>query len=174
MTTLDSIRWGDAENVSFVVPAIALTPIVAPTKSQLVHAVWHWPLTWTVAIVVIPQFISTEGATFTLSIEVTIGVGASVASFTIPIDLAPPYAPVFLQQFFPSQDLQMKATLRGTPTGTAGATENLFVGLFAAPMTEPHAMTQMLESLTGAPTGNPQRSMEGIGIHEAPPYYQPR
>lgn len=177
MTTLSSIRWGDAENLEFVVPALALTPIVAPTKSQLVAAHWNWPLTWTVGVVLIPQFAATETATFSVDLLVTMGVGASVATFPVTYTLAPvagAYLPVFDQKFFPSQDLQMKAQIRGVPTGPAGATENLFVGLFAAPLTEPHAMTRVLETLTGTPEGNPQRFMEGIGHHEQPPYYQPR
>jgi hypothetical protein len=172
MTTLSSIRWGDAQGLELNVGA---TGIVNASSSQLVHATWHWPLTWTVAVILIPQFQATEAGAFTVTIQAVLGVGQAAQPFALTYAFAaPPYTPIFDQRFLPSQDLQLKATVTGVSTLGPGTVEGLQVGLFAAPMTEPHAMTRMLEELSGQPQGNPQRFMEGIGLHEAPPYYQPR
>lgn len=172
MTTLSSVRWGDAQGLELVVGP---TGIVNAQSSQLVHATWKWPLTWVVAVILIPQFQATEAGTFTVTVQAVIGVGAGAQPFNLTYAFpAAPYVPVFDQKFFPSQDLQIRASVTGVSTLAPGTVEGLQVGLFAAPLTEPHAMTQLLEQVQGSPENNPQRFMEGIGIHEAPPYYQPR
>jgi hypothetical protein len=148
MTALDTLRWGDTGD--FVIPGTG--PETTPRVSkQLVQASWRWPLTWAVQFNMVPNFSATETATFVATFLVTVGVGQATFTYPQVYTFAPAagvYSPIRDQQLIPAENLQIILTsLTGVKTTTTQ--ENFAFAVFAAPMTEPHAMTELLEEVRG-------------------------
>jgi hypothetical protein len=74
------------------------------------------------------------------------------------------------QRFLPGQDVQISASVSGTPK--VGSTQSFQLGFFGAPMTEPHAPTEALEALRGTPEKVPEWMREGFP--DEPLQYGPR
>jgi hypothetical protein len=149
---LDTIRWGDTQQLVYQAGSQDVAQNIA-TK-QLISARWRWPLTWTVLVIIVPSFGSLESATFTLTIIVQVGCGSAMVQYPIPYTIAPVggvYVAQSAQLFIPAHDLQMGAVLTGTPVNSAAGAVSCT--LLTAPMTEPHAPTQTMETLRGSQPG---------------------
>lgn len=146
-TALDTLRWGDCQNVAIVNPALAAATQM--TTKQLAQARWRWPLVWGLRISIEPQMAVGETLTFTVTFQVTIGSGQNTANvyFVYLLTAANGYAPItdFLQ--LPAQDVQVQCTV--SSPGGSGLTDNIRVGAFLAPVTEPHATTHLYEIASG-------------------------
>jgi hypothetical protein len=165
----DTLRWGDTDHrpINKTGPA----EVVAFQSRQLVNAHWRWPLTWCVVTSIQPQMAAGEAGTFTVSIAFNVGLGQANSGFAIPFALtaAGLYAPVFDQRFIPAQDLQINAFIVGT--STIAAQENIQISVWVAPMTEPHAMTHILERMGGDPPRG-EHSWMGPGFTPEPLEYR--
>lgn len=146
MTAHDTLRWGDVESFR-----MRSGENLNVTSKQLLQAHWRWPLTWTVQFIALPSIdLVNETSTFTLTFRVTVGVGQAQITYPLVYTFAPPtFAQVVDQKFIPAQDLQIIATLTGTVAALVKE-ESMVVATFAAPMTEPHAMTHLLDHHEGA------------------------
>jgi hypothetical protein len=148
MTVHDTLRWGDVETL--VIHA-AVGEIPTLTSKQLASAHWRWPLTWTVLLPMTAMLEPAETADVIVTIEYTVGVGQAMVTYTedFTITHASGYAPLSPQRFIPAQDIQIRAFVTTSKTPTGLADESVQVGCMIAPMTEPHAMTELLEHEVG-------------------------
>jgi hypothetical protein len=170
----DTLRWGDSQTLEGL-ETLAGGESDQVISKQMVAAHWRWPLSWNLWVAFVPIFDSTETATFTATLNVTIGVGQAIMTFPISYALAPTagvYVPVFDQKLVPAQDLQIRVEVTGkaaltNPTGT----DSLTVGLFVAPQTEPHAFTMLMDRIvSGERPDNVPWMQEGFT--EAPMGYR--
>ena len=143
MTAHDTLRWGDTRGFQLSAGEAATD---TPTQ-QLVAAHWDYPITWTVLLVMTPQLTGAEVNPFTVTYNVTVGVGQGTHTYPLTYDFIAGgfYAPISDQKFIPAQDLQINALLTGNPSNNEG----FQIGAFAAPMTEPHAMREIGRILRG-------------------------
>jgi len=151
-TSLETLRWGDAQTATIVSPALAALTQVQ-TK-QLAQARWRWPLTWGLRFSIEPQVAAGETTTFTVDFSVTIGSGQNSATvhFVYLLTMANAYAPITDFQQLPAQDVQV--TCMVSNPGGSGLTSNIRVGAFLAPITEQHAARGMYEAhVEGEPEG---------------------
>ena len=185
-TALDTLRWGDAQNVQIVNGALAIETV--SITRQLAQARWRWPLMWGLRIGITPQVGNGETLTFTVQYKVTIGCGQNSADMFFNYTIAPAaglYLPVTDFIELPAQDIQVIATVNSP--GGSGVTDNFQVSAFLAPTTEPHAMTHLFEHLVeGDPEGvrwttehhQPSAAQPGTGlgfpINPDPLHYQRR
>jgi hypothetical protein len=162
---LDTLRWGDSRAIVFTAQSgdnIPAFPII-----QLVKAQWRWPLLWGLRLVIVPSFDATETAAFSVAVQVTLGAGQNSTTATFTYALTHPY-PVCVNDFIelPASDIQVTATLTGVPAAN-DVQENVTIGAYVAPTTEPHAMTHLFEALVEkAPQG--QRWMQDYPSGGAP------
>jgi hypothetical protein len=145
MSAHDTLRWGDTQS-------IPVTAGEAPSSQtrQLLQLHWRWPLSWTVLLVMVPQFGPAENQTFLVTWQVTIGIGQAIQTFPLLYTFAPSggvYAPQTPTLTIPAENLQMIATLTTVAGGAANDTDYMLVGAFGAPVTEPHAMTSLRDGL---------------------------
>lgn len=155
----DTLRWGGMFGMSFAAaptnPSLAddFARAQAHSGLQLVNAHWRWPLSWRLALVIVPRFDPTETGSVTVTYDVTIGSGDAQMTFTrallVAANAGGTYDPVIDNVLaLPACDLLIRA--RGllmpdnAPLGGPGALE---IGAFVAPETEPHTALAMLECL---------------------------
>lgn len=165
-TALDTLRWGDAQNATIVNPSLAAVTQVQ-TK-QLAQARWRYPLLWGLRISIEPQMAEGETLTFTVTYQVILGAGQTSANVYFPYTLAPTggiYLPITDFQQVPAQDVQVICSV--SSPGGSGLTDNIRVGAFLAPLTEPHAGAELVEMLSGDSPG--MRWMDG---NPHPPSHQ--
>jgi len=187
-TATDTLRWGDCQNVTLVNSALA--HVVTMQSKQLAQARWRWPLLWGMRVSIEPQIAAGETLTFTVTFQVTIGSGQNTAtvSFVYLLTAANGYAPITDFQQLPAQDIQVTCTV--SSPGGSGLTDNIRVGAFLAPVTEPHAMTHVYEMMSGEadapgarwmtehhgsdPDGPQPGTGQGFPINPDPLHYQRR
>lgn len=159
-SSLDTLRWGDIETVS--VPAAGET-LFSQTK-QLVQAHWRWPLAWAVQVSLVLDFgaVITETTTFFLDVEFTVGSGQAKMTYTETFSstAAAGYPDIAVSRTIPAQDLQIRATVRTAGAVTQVAQAN--IGCMVAPVTEPHAMTEVLRVVEGQAAGQVEWMREGF------------
>jgi hypothetical protein len=153
MSSVTTRRWGDSQQI--LVSGIQEESANVYTK-QLLSCHWRWPLTWCVQLIMWPHLPVTETRTFEVDWEFQIGCGQAVAYLPFTYLFVPGvggvYAPVTDQKFIPAENLQAIASVGVDSPGTTGPNDYFTISAFAAPQTEPHAMTQLLEHVRG--TGN--------------------
>jgi len=144
-----TLRWGDTENLIGGLNAPGTTEGAGTaTSKQLVAAHWRWPITWNVQFVLIPA-LPGETQIFDVDLQLTIGVGQAMMQFdkTYVLQRTGGVYLEILDNFnLPAQDIQSQVFInaRGAQTGTNNSIQ---VGMFVAPMTEPHAMTAVLDEM---------------------------
>ncbi len=125
----------------------------------------------------VPQFDSTETGTFTAEFLMTLGVGQGEMQTQLRYTISPTggvYLPQNQQMLVPAQDLQLTVRVTGTATvSNPNGQDNLLVGAFIAPQTEPHAMTAMFE-LTVEGKGPEPVEWMGPGFTPQPLHYRNR
>jgi hypothetical protein len=170
-SALDTLRWGDAEALLGLEKLSGIESDGVVSK-QLVQAHWKWPLSWAYWAMFIPSFDSTESATFTAEVNLTIGVGQGQATTKIRYAIAPTgavYFPVNDQKLIPGQDLQIRVNVTGKAAlSNPNGQDILLVGVFVAPQTEPHAMREILETMRGQGEDQVEWMREGFhpqGLH---------
>jgi hypothetical protein len=145
---LDTLRWGERALARF-------TPtgnVITQQTSQLVRARWRRPVTWQVQVYIEPLTGFTpavETATFTIKFVTTVGVGQATTDIASLYSLAPGgggiYLPIRDNGLIPGQHLQIVAVVSGLATNNA---EHLLaLSAFVAPVTDPAAMSELLELL---------------------------
>jgi hypothetical protein len=159
MSAHDTLRWGDIATI------VNLNTLNAgfeggstlPSK-QLVAAHWRWPLVWSAQFVVVPNLTPAETVSFIFQLQLVVGVGQGIVSYSRWYELDPPYnqlkmgidpaltpVPTFLADNWelPAQDIQASVLLStlGNNQPTGGPQESMSVAFLVAPVTEPHAMT---------------------------------
>ena len=142
MTAQDTLRWGGRQNFRLIA---GTKDGFSAVSKQLILARWRWPLTWKTCLIVVTQLGASETGTFDVDFQWNVGVGDNVTSFSLG-KLAAIAASGTSVQFFdmPAQEFNIIATI--TAHNLATTTEdNFVVGALAAPWTEPHAMTHMLD-----------------------------
>jgi hypothetical protein len=169
-SSLDTLRWGDAETL-LGLETLAGVETTFISSKQLAQAHWRWPLSWSFWAMFVPMFDSTERSTFTVITSVTLGVGQAQLTTEIrtdlPHDAANLYHPVNLAETFPGQDIQVRCRVTGQATLTnPNGVNSLAIGVFLAPQTEPHAMTEILARLEGEPKEQVEWMREGFTPQE--------
>jgi hypothetical protein len=153
----DTLRWGDQFAFSFN-PTVLITPT---QSSQLIAAHWDYPLTWNVMFVAAPVLNADETGALHLQFKVVVGVGQSQTSFIYPFSTiagaalgaegfnftGPPYNTIMSLQQIPAQDLQVTSLLSVSGLTSVGHSEQLVVGVYAAPIIESHTMRDLAERL---------------------------
>lgn len=164
----DTLRWGSRNNIAIVDPggnsatlptlygqAVAIAQ--AAQGKQLVNAHWPWPLSWQTAVIINPQMAPDETGSVIVGVEFTIGSGDGNATWIATYTVSPPYNPIFdpYQGPIPAADVLVRVAYLAQVTETSGLTnllsvntDNLEVGVFAAPVTEAHALRHLLEGFS--------------------------
>jgi hypothetical protein len=173
-SSLDTLRWGDSETL-LGLETLAGGESSTVLSKQLAQAHWRWPLSWSFWAMFVPMFDSTERATFTVITSVTLGVGQAQLTTEIRTDIAHDasnlYHPVNLAETFPAQDIQVRCRVIGQASlTTPGGQDSLAIGIFLAPQTEPHAMTEILARLEGE--GKDQVEWMREGFHPQALHYR--
>lgn len=160
-----TLRWGDTETIVGGLNAPSTTEGSGQAASkQLIAAHWRWPITWNCQFILIPS-LPGETQVFTVDLNIIIGVGQAMMGFDKLYTLtrtAGVYLPIMDNFQLPAQDIQAKVFVnaQGAQTGTHNSIQ---VGMFVAPMTEPHAMTMVLEELARGNSPDQARwMMEGF------------
>lgn len=156
LATQDTVRWGDRTEITWnngTVTTLANAGQRSATK-QLVNAHWHWPLSWQLNIILVPQFAADETASYLVAMRVQLGSGSGLTSFRLFETIAPTASGAYLDLFddkpvFAARDVQIafdSITLLGEG-GITAALDVLEIGAYVAPVTEPHATFGALEHL---------------------------
>jgi hypothetical protein len=153
----DTLRWGDQFAFNF-----NPTVLISPTQSsQLIATHWDYPLTWNVMFVGVPVLNSDETGALHLKFRVVVGVGQSQTSFIYPFSTTagaplgaegfnftgPPYNAIMSLQQIPAQDLQVTSLLTVSGLTSTSPSEQLVVGVYAAPIIESHTMRDLADRL---------------------------
>lgn len=174
MSDLDTLRWGDTQTLAFD-PGVA-DPKGMATR-QMVSAKWRRPLGWVCNVVIAPQF-NAETGTFVFQARITQGIGGGLVTSVKTYTLAPVggvYDPIFDSFELAAQDIQIDVALVRTAAAVGGP-ESVQIGVFVAPITEPHAMTAILDQTDGGLPPPHRRWMHDSpspGFEPAPLGYQP-
>jgi hypothetical protein len=189
VSDVDTLRWGDAFSFQFSNAATGRNATVNLNR-QLAQARWRWPIQWGLRVIIVPHFNADEAGDVTVNVLVTVGSGQNSTTAVFSYLVAPTAGvyPVCINDFqqIPASDVQVTAQLL-TGQITSATLETLEVGIYLAPVTEPHAMTRMYEAMVeGKPEGkrwmqdygepSPQNPGTGIAfpINPDPLHYQRR
>jgi len=154
----DTLRWGETQTL--VVP-VGFNGDVSPVPEgttpplvtkQMLAAHWRWPLSWVVTLIMQPAFNADETNTFYVQWQFTVGVGQAICTFYYLYTFAPTgglYTAQNVQLFTPAQDLQVNAALACPSGAVSSKPESFNLAAFSAPVTEPHAMTHLLDKARG-------------------------
>lgn len=188
---LDTLRWGD--NIPIALEGSAALVGVSSGKSnqQVAKAQWRWPLTWGLRIVATVVGADPLSPAFDVTYEVTIGSGQNSSTATFgPYTITPtavgvyPTVTDFIQ--LPAQDVQVTATVVSDKALSVGIVSTVYAGAYLAPITEPHAMTELLDHARGetggarwmtehhGPTQGQPGTGQGFPINPDPLHYQQR
>jgi len=142
----DTLRWGETLTLP-IPPGLSVEGPPISFNRQLIAAHWRWPLSWNCLVLITPQFNADETADLTLYLNATVGVGQAIATTVYEFDISSPYAPQQIPLVIPAQDLQITASV--SLGFLSKEPESLQLACFVAPVTEPHAMTHLLDKLRG-------------------------
>jgi hypothetical protein len=129
----ETLRWGDSQTLAWVGGGGANPAPILVASKQLLQAAWHWPAAWAVLLVMIPQLAAGESATFSVTWQVTVGVGQATMTYPLTYTFASPYTSQSAQLVIPAENIQASATVSGTPAAAGAA--SFVVAAFAAPIT---------------------------------------
>jgi len=169
----DTLRWGDSHTFTGLASYFSDTSVPSLFSRQMIAAHWRWPLSWNLWVAIVPSFEAETTGIITITLQTTIGIGQAIATFPIVYTLSPTsgvYLPITDQKLIPAQDLQIIAQLDATEA-TKGVNDNLTIGVFVAPQTEPHAMTHLLDKMVHGERPEEVQWMPP-GFNEAPMGYR--
>ena len=175
----DTLRWGGRTSLAWgPTSAIkgnaqanlnqAVNNARGKLGSQLVNAHWRWPLTWRTLVCLRPQFAPDETGTVVVRIDWTVGSGDAQQTFSTFYPLSPTsgvgYEDVVdTSVVLPGADVQVELSQGGifVPSGeghslVTASVDMLEVGVFVAPITEPHAGLHVAESMGALVDANRQ------------------
>ena len=176
----DTLRWGGRTALAWGPTSAAggnaqvnLDRAIAAAKgklgSQLVNAHWRWPLTWRTLVCIRPQFAADETGTVTVKLDWTIGSGDAQQTFSMFYVLSPTTGVgyediVDSTLLLPAADVQVTLAAPGgifVPGGeghslVTTSVDMLEIGVFVAPVTEPHAGLHAADVATAIDDANRQ------------------
>jgi hypothetical protein len=189
---LDTLRWGDS--IPIVLVGAGAKGNVSSGLRQIVKAQWRWPLLWAFRPVISVQSTDPTAPQFVVTYTVTIGSGQNSSDIPFEYTMIPsfgvyPTTTDFIE--LPASDIQIVASVFNNNLLTLGQQSVINVGAYLAPVTEPHAMTELLEHVQtdGAdhpgvrwmtehhgsnPSGPQPGTGQGFPVNPDPLYYQRR
>jgi hypothetical protein len=176
----DTLRWGDTRALTTLTELNASEGHLTTLESgQLTNAHWRWPLVWQCQLIITPNLpAQVELETFEFALVIQIGVGQAVDTLVKNYTMAPAaitgqYSPVTDSFQLPAQDIQAQiiVSVLGGSQPTGPTNESIQCSFFVAPLTEPHAMTHMLNHMTKHDV-DPGPEWMSEGFHEQPLRYR--
>lgn len=162
---LDTLRWGDNIPVQLTGAAALVGISSSSSRQQIAKAQWRWPLLWGVRFIVSVQSADAGQPAFTVKYQVTIGSGQNSSTCEFDLTSTPTavgaYPLVTDFEQLPACDVQVTAVVSSSVALGAGVTSTIYAGAYLAPVTEPHAMTEMLEHMRGDAESRGLRWMDG-------------